>query len=352
MDNLKKPSSGVRIRLATPEDEPNLTGLFHRVFGREVTAQQWRWKLDTAGRFPTSWVAETRAGIVGHYGGTPRPVACNGLRGWAMVAVHAMVHPDFRRRGILTELVGAAHQAWRAEGIVFVMALLNEQWGSLRQSLGWRLGGTLAWKVRVLDPGAVLARRLKLPLAGVLSPLSRIWFRKGLRALSREPELQTGIMENPSDELKPFFANYRESEVNSVIRDGSWVRHRYLDAPHRDYRFWGVLRESSPLGYAVTRLDRQPGRVLAIIAELVAGPDAGERLLAETLAAVRGQGADLSACLAMPGTALDRLLEKAGFRNRWGAFDLWVMDLSSGWPLPGPEGTREWQLQGGDFDVV
>ncbi len=55
-----------------------------------------------------------------------------------MYPADAMVHPDFRRCGVLTEMVTHAHAIWRGAGALFVPALLNEQWKSRKTALQWQ----------------------------------------------------------------------------------------------------------------------------------------------------------------------------------------------------------------------
>jgi hypothetical protein len=61
--------SGFVIREATAADAPGIRRLFARVFGKEMSDEEWRWKFE---QNPDGWfgvVAEARGEIVGNYAG-------------------------------------------------------------------------------------------------------------------------------------------------------------------------------------------------------------------------------------------------------------------------------------------
>jgi hypothetical protein len=112
---------------------------------------------------------------------------------------------------------------------------------------------------------------------------------------------------------------------------------------------WIAERDSTPVGYAVTRVRDAAGRRLGYVAELDAiGSDRPvlADLLAHAVTHLRDRGAELVAALAVPGTALDRSLVRAGFLFSWGAFNVHAVSLARAGPLAFHE------LQAGDFDVV
>src|SRR5579872_3307962 len=93
------------IRPSRADDVPQLVALFARAFGRPITQEHYRWKLlRQTSAVPNDWIAANSVGPVFHSGGIPtRYQLPDGLT-TAMVSVDTMTDPEYRRRGLLTQV--------------------------------------------------------------------------------------------------------------------------------------------------------------------------------------------------------------------------------------------------------
>src|SRR5271163_281274 len=86
------------VRAYRDGDEPALVALFESAFGRQISVDHWRWKFKHAGSS-------------------------------MMHVCDVMTAPDFRRRGLHTQVSRHAYDFWRERGVAFVSGMPNENWG-------------------------------------------------------------------------------------------------------------------------------------------------------------------------------------------------------------------------------
>ena len=343
------------VRAFTPSDAAGVASLFGEVFGRATTEEKVRWKLleaPAAPGAPTAFVAEHGGRLVGHYGGTPVRFQVHGAARTAISACDAMTAPDFRRRGILTALVTAAHDAWRRAGVAFVVGLPNEAWGSRTAALGWAELFPIRWLVSLLRPEAALARRLGIPALARLSPVGAAW---RLVSALRSPRDRSIIVTPLSDAavLDTLWASCRDEHELTVVRDGAWVTWRYLRCPEPSYRVLLATREGRPAGYVA--LSRKAGaRHVGVVAELftrLGDAPARAQLLRAACRIFEVEGLEAVSSLAVEGSPSWRSLRAAGFRQRR-AFGVEAVALDPAMSLEALSDPHRWSLAGGDFDAV
>ncbi|HWP03806.1 MAG TPA: GNAT family N-acetyltransferase, partial [Gemmatimonadaceae bacterium] len=120
------------MRPHRPGDERALVALFQEVFRRPIDETYWRWKLKALPS-PTENVGvavDEADRPVFQIGGIPGTWWIDHREALVMVAVDAMTHPRFRRRGILSQVGRQLFRNWRDAGVSLVLGLPNEQWGS------------------------------------------------------------------------------------------------------------------------------------------------------------------------------------------------------------------------------
>lgn len=357
-----------QARPARPEDEASLRRLFEEAFRRPMSEARWRWKLRTRpAPVDNVWLIEDQGRPVFQYGGIPRtltlPSAQTGEP--AMVAVDGMSARSHRRRGLLTAGVSQAHVAYREAGVSCVLGLPNQQWGSRTSALDWRPLFPLAWRLRPLRPEAIAARRLRLPPLARVQLLGRWWNRWADRALAPRATRPEPIVVERADQAGPDFdasafdeawLHQRRPTVADLDRGAGWVDWRYRRSPEHAYRLLLARCAGEAVGYLVYRLDvrdtpRGPQH-FGLIAEVIANGDARRALLQQAVDDCHGEGATAIGTLAIPGSNLDDLLRRAGFRFSWGSFTVHLVPLREDLPLDRLRDPDAWSLHGGDFDVV
>lgn len=89
-----------KIRLYQQGDEDQIVNLFHEVYGKPLTIEQWRWKYLGQGNLrPWAAVAENeKQEIVAHYGGLPVRMFFRGKHITGCQCVDAMVRKEYRAK--------------------------------------------------------------------------------------------------------------------------------------------------------------------------------------------------------------------------------------------------------------
>lgn len=341
------------IRPYQAGDETQAAALFERCFGRSMSEAHYLWKMQVdLGRPASCVVALVGDVIVGQYAGWWIEATINGQRRPLVIAIDAMVDPDHRRQGILTSLVKSAHQVWQDEGAVCVMALLNEQWGSLREKLGWKKSFSLKWHIRPLRLEQIALRRLGVPIS-TPAPLSWLWNRYWQRFLQPDNGVVVEVVSQAGEAIDELWERLNGNWPHSIVRDAAWINWRYLSAPDRPYRVLLARRNGRTVGYIVYWLQSFPGGQAGIVADfLYADGGARDSLTAAVLEQLQAVGAETMIGLAVPGTAQSDDLRRIGALFSWGAFDLWILPLDDAAPFKLLEQPVNWLMHGGDFDVV
>jgi hypothetical protein len=348
-------SSALTIRPYRVDDEHDLVELFARAFGHPVTEEHWRWKLRSR---PSSienvWLAVAEDKPVFQYAGIPTPFWLGQTAVTGMVSVDTMTAPEFRRRGLLTQVAGRVYAAWREAGVAFVIGLPNEQWGSRARVLGWRPLFPLQWLVRPLRPEAILARRLRAPSLKRATFAGVLWNRFLQSRVRRDPQLQTESIASADEAFDQIWEACKSDWMFSTVRNREWVNWRFLSAPARTYEVTLARRAGRPTGYSAYRVTTTHDFVSASLAELFAARADGatrDGLLHELIERLLSARVEALFTLAVPGTGYFRWLRGAGFLPRQ-RFSVELVPLSPELPLDRMLDPEHWNLSGADFDVI
>jgi hypothetical protein len=349
------PALPIEVRPYRVGDASGLVGLFQQAFGRAITQDHWQWKLrGQASPVDNVWLAVAGDQPVFQYAGIPVRFSLSRITVTTMTSVDTMTAPQFRRRGLLTQVATRAYDAWREGGIAFVLGLPNEQWGSRAAALGWQPLFPLRWMVRPLRPQALLARRLKLPWLRRASMLSAAWNGWSNRRLRRDPTLQTESMQRADEAFDQIWQHCKADWMFSTVRDRHWINWRFLSAPSQTYEMIVARRAGNAVGYSAHRIVSTAQGTYGQLADLyVARADSAARdtLLAVLLETLHHANAESLYTLAVPGTAHYHWLRRAGFFPRH-AFSVQMVPLSTQLPMELLRDPCQWNLSGADFDVI
>ena len=345
---------GTVVRPYHEGDVPQLLALFARVFGTPITAEHWRWKL-LANPAPACnvWLAVADQRPVFQYAGIAQRFEFDGAPLLGFVSVDTMTDPDFRRRGLLTQVATRAYDSWKAAGAAFVIGLPNQQWGSRAAALGWQELFPLRWLARPLEPQAYLARRMRWPWLKNL-PVAGIWNAWFDRRLRRDATLTLTDVRRADAHFDAFWDELRGRYAYSTVRDSAWINWRFLDSPSRRYQVLAAWRDGRVLGYLAYRVVEVDTRVAIQLAEIITAPDAGavrDTLLAELTARSRRLGAQTIATLAVPGTTLFGALQRAGF-FAGPEFSVQIVPFATAPSLNALRERERWLMSGADYDVI
>lgn len=346
----------VEIRPYRPGDEAALVALFAEVFGKPCSLEWWRWKLKgQPSPVENVWVATAGERVVGQYAGIPVRVRAGGAVCPAMVSVDTMTSPDFRRRGILSRLGAAVYEAWATAGVVAVIGLPNEQWGSRTGALGWVGVEPLAWMRFPLNVGQAAARRVPSPLSAPAHALNlggHVW-RLAHRPLGARG-VKVEAVATPGSEFDTLWGTRADRAGVGLVRDRAWAAWRYFDAPGMGYRVLLAREGGAPTGYIAYRPGGTPERRIGYIADHFADHDGGSArvLLAAALDDLAAGGVEKALALTVPGSPAERVWWAGGFLPTRNAFDFAVVPLRPDLVPADLTAPGIWHLAGGDFDVV
>jgi GNAT superfamily N-acetyltransferase len=297
----------------------------------------WRWKFEQNPHGPASiWVADDDGRLAGCYVWNPVRLRFRATSFAGAQAVDAVVDPEYRGRGVFTDLVRAALADEDARTFAAVYAFPVEAAYRGQVKLGFRL----CWTVT--------------PLHRPLIPRSRRRSFEGLdvRGVSH------------FDARFDTFAGRRDEPAIHVDRDAAYLQWRYFDHPVRSYEVLACSRGEELCGYCVFRVDRatRPGRALLVDFRVAPGDTAAaSALIQKALSAMSGRGGAVAVSWLPREGPESAALERHGFSSRYRGLirpfrrarpgaQVIAYEHPSG-PLGGDE-ARPWSIAPGDHDSM
>lgn len=315
-----------RVDHARPDDGEGLHDLFAECFGHSISSSLWQWKYgDGRGR---GAIVRHEGEVVAHYGGMSRPMMFFGQPEMAVQIGDVMVKPSeraaFTRKGPFFLTTAAFLESYIGHGRAHLLGFgfPNHRHMRLAEKLG--LYAHVGRIVEVSWPTSASAR---LP-------------RKRVTGLDRLPEV--GARQAVNWLWKQMQKDFRDAVIG--VRDWSYIRHRYLSHPERDYDVRMIRDWVSGRPRGIVVLGEQDGAVELV--DMVGPLEAMPLLIRESLRLARLQGKERLYCWACS--------QYAGFFEAAGgtAAPLDVEVPTSAWtPGPAVEGmTGKWWLMSGDTD--
>ena len=334
-------------------DEPALIELYQRATQRAITPEHWQWKLNTLpASVPSVWLAFDGARPIFQYAGCPLRYHFPSGERSGVVSVDTMTDPDYRRRGLLSQVGAQVFDTWRAAGHAFVIGLPNEKWGSRLAALGYVDLFPLQWLVRPMQIEALAARRLRLNWPTNLAPLSALAQRGWNRSLPIDPAVVVREIDRAGAEIDQLWRTAHDPQRVSIVRDSAWLNWRYVAAPAFEYHVLLAARAGVTVGYVVYRLSTQAKHRNGAIAEWFATyylvACALVRTALDRLYAARVESV---ATLTIPGSSQWQLLKRSGFFPRH-SFTVAINPFDNLPPLDWLRQPDHWLMFGGDYDVI
>lgn len=342
----------IEIRPYHTGDEHGLVKLFGRCFKRKISVEHWLWKLKShAAAYENVRVVICGRRHVGQYVGIPYDAWVDGQRRQVIDIVDTMVDPSMRRRGVLLQMGQQAHDCWREAGVSFGYGLPNELWGSSASALGWRHLFALRWLVRILRPESLIARRLKFPALAKLTAIGTI-----SRSLPGRPRVDPAInvrrIRAPTAELDVIADAAKPRDKITLVRSAEFVENRYLRCPTTDYQVLVARRDDVPVGYACFYLrgTQHKQGVIAEVTVRLGDSAARSTLIADVENRCLAANVATIVTLAVPGIDDYQQFRHCGFLPQRAAFSAQFVPLQP--EMEDRTGRDEWQIAGGDYDVV
>jgi GNAT superfamily N-acetyltransferase len=224
-----------------------------------------------------------------------------------------MTHPDWRKRGLFSDLDRAAMEATRRRGWPLVFGLPNRRSAHIFLKLGWEQVGTVRPYTFVLKADAA-SREVRKREGRVAALTTGIGARKGRRARVLQGQAAAGLEARPlerfPDQVEDLSRRIEPCFGVMVRRDAAYLNWRFTDAPSGLHRRVGLFDGEELAAYVVVQVPR-PGDAGGFLVDLLGRDEAAVRAaFGSGLEALEQAGASYAEATAMDGSWwAERLLE-------------------------------------------
>ncbi len=318
---LERHAAVFELHLCGPVDRAEQQRLYNACFKKplDVAGLVWRYDKNPIGA-AISLVArpEQKEGVSG-YACNPRIAVARGAHAAVIGETgDVMTHPDWRKRGIFSQLDRAAMAEAKRRGWPLVFGLPNRRSAHIFLELGWQRVGTLRpWTCVLENSARARAERAKEGrLAGWTTGLAR---RRSRGLCQRQARFGAGHTLRAIEGGFPPETNELSRVVEKqfafmIRRDKAYLDWRFLAGPSRLHRAF-ELRDAAEkfAGYCVVQLPRE-GSAVGYLVDVLARD---ERSLAAAICGgidvLERAGAALVQATAIDGSWWQSRLQAHGF---------------------------------------
>jgi hypothetical protein len=312
----------VSVERRQPADAEQLFGLYRQVFGKELeegSRRRWSWQYlqnpTDAGAGPEIWVAREGERLLGQYASMPVRLLWGGREVRASWGMDVFLREEARGRGI-----GATLFSTWSDSVEVALGLgLTASSYGLFKKLRYQDVGPVAFFQKVLDPVAVMARRVGRALARPAGALLGV----GLALIRPErggpPAVATRRITAFSAEYDTLWERCQGAYAMCVRRDQAYLNWKYVACPGKTYEISEARREGVLTGYLVARHQEQRGLRLGWLVDVFALPDdhaTKDALIAGALTSFRAAGVARAQAFAMNRSLAGDLRRRGFFAGR------------------------------------
>ena len=311
-------------QLCGPADRAAQAQLYDLCFEKQDGARVLAWRYDqNPGGEAVSLLTRAASGVaVSGYACNPRRACVRGAReSEACIGQtgDVMTHPEYRGKGIFSDLDRAAMAETGRRGWPFVLGLPNRKSEHIfTGKLGWAQVGHIRPWTFVLKTDAVSRReRMRVSrLAALAVPVQRLVGRQRRAALRRAAEggMTLERLERFTHEVDPIFAAVAPSFALIVRRDAAYLNWRFLDAPSGLFSAYGVRDASGVLrAWFVVQLARGGSGVGYLVDLLAMDSSSAAQAFTSAFDVLDEAGCSIARAHAIEGSSWQTQLEHAGF---------------------------------------
>jgi GNAT superfamily N-acetyltransferase len=273
----------LEIHRRSERDREALESMYAEVFGAEAAERnraRFRWQYEDNPHCPPEgpeiWVARENGVVLGQYATMPVRLHVKGriLRGsWGMGVV---VRPNLQRKGIGSRLF----LYWDQQVEASLGLGLSLQSYTLFRKLQWEDVGPVPCYSKILDPKALLSRRLPGVAASGLAPLLRAALWVAFPSRRRRTDVEVRPLAGEFGAEYDLLWEKAAPKFDFIAeRKSAYLNWKYLDPPHVRYDVFEARRKGGELsGYVVLRVAVRGEVRLALVVDLFADPDDRETL--------------------------------------------------------------------------
>ena len=280
-----------------PEDKPAVISVLRESIDDwqgDWADAYWEWKFERNPRGPGRiWVGDDGGRIAGCYIWNPVRIRWGDTTFLGAQSVDAAVHPDYRGRGLFTDLARTAME--------------DDATGELALVYAFPVEAAVRGQVRVGFKPRLTVSSLHRPL------LSGVMRRQRFHGL--DVDTATSF----HSRFDPFSQSGRDSEL-TVARDAEYLQWRYCEHPTRGYETLVCERDGALCGYCVLSVDTTERLARGYVVDLQVLPDsdpAAAFLVFHALRRLRSRGARVAISWARPAGPEQKGLAALGFSPRY-----------------------------------
>ena len=348
-----------QVRDGDERDLENILSLRKVVFGEteedKVDPNFWRWQfMEGPDGKALIHIAEDGGRVIGHFADVPRRFSANGSMVLGTLSIDLMVHPDYRRRGIFSELGRLAIERVKKGNGLFMMAYpIRKETIQGFKKIGWEVVTELPVIVCPIRFQGIVHRYLPIPiishfLGGVARLFYFILYWKKERGRVEGIEIEE--VKEFDEQFDSFWAKALSLYPILGVRDRNYLTWRYLRHPTRTYIIFRAKKNGEMKGYIILRKVDLLGFKSAVIVDLIAiDNEALSALMQKGIDQSREEKVDLLGYMVPQGHSYYRILRKRGFLLSLKTFLLMLYPQSSQEVLLSPQ---RWYVNWGDTDVI
>ncbi len=280
MTTAKPTRAQIVIGRRRPDDGEALDRMYAEVFGEkalEASRERWEWQYrknpNCPPEGPEIWVAKEDDEVLGQYASMPVRLKVRDRILKASWGMDVMVKPNLQKKGVGSKLF----RYWDEQ--VEASLGLGLSWASymLFKKIGWEDVGPVPCYTRILDPHAILVRRLGALPAKLLSPLAQAYLGLAhpVRGSFREPKgVEVVPLEEPFSEAFDRLWEKACRPYDFIAeRKSRYLEWKYHQVPYVTYDIYQAFRDKELAGYVVLRDTEKNGVRLGLLIDWFAHPE-------------------------------------------------------------------------------
>jgi len=317
----KPTSESFRVASCGPAQRAEQAALFNACFTKAIDAAGLVWRYDDNPHgAASSFLTRNAEGLaVSGYACSPRRMLA-GSDESTLAAVgqtgDVMTHPEWRKRGLFSDLDRAALAETAERGWPLVFGLPNRRSAHIFLTLGWERVGTVRPWCFVLraDAASRRMRHREGRLAGLLTPLAARRGRAARRGLARAAARFSTVALTRFPEAVLELSRATEERHSAMVRrDAAYLNWRFIDSPSGLHRVLGLFEAGELAAYVVIQLPGPEGGGFLVDA-LGRSTEALRAAVGAGLAELERLGASYVQATAIDGSTWSETLVAAGFQ--------------------------------------
>ena len=348
-----------KVRDGDEKDREGILSLRKIVFGEmeedKLDPKVWRWQfMEGPDGKAFIYIAEDGGRVIGHFADVPRRFSANGRMVLGTLSLDLMVHPDYRRKGIFSELGRYAAQRVKKEKGLFMTAFpIRKETITGLLKIGWKIVGELPVLVYPISFCGMLDRHVNfLPFSLLVGGITRFFYSlffhvKRVRSLEGIDIEEVKIF---NDSFDRFWEKALSLYPMMGVRDRTFLSWRFLQNPFRRYTIYRSMEREEMTGYLILRkVDLLKFNSAVIVDLLALNNRALIALIQKGIQHSQKVGADLLGCMIPQKHPYHQILKGSGFLPSRKTFLLMVYRQGEKKVSLDPEA---WYVNWGDTDVI